>query len=157
MPNILDDEAVQSGLIEEYKAAGLSPNANFGICFDYAHAALTAISQREWAEKLGKYVRHIHINDNDLQSDLHLAVGDGKIDWNEFYGLYDEYMDKATIPIETSAQVDRAADLGRIYFEIKTPASRRRRGKQNKIKVPFNIYANRNRASNGARFVLRSL
>lgn len=98
-------------------AERLCSNANFGICFDYAHAALTAVSQREWTEKLSKYVRHIHINDNDFQSDLHLAVGDGKIDWNEFYNLYDEYMDKATVLIETSSLENQRRSIGRLISD----------------------------------------
>lgn len=98
-------------------AERLCANANFGICFDYAHAALTPVSQREWTERLGKYVRHIHINDNDLQSDLHLAVGDGKIDWNEFYGLYDNYMDKATILIETSPLENQRRSVERLISD----------------------------------------
>lgn len=98
-------------------AARLCSNANFGICFDYAHAALTAVSQREWTEKLGKYVRHIHINDNDLTSDLHLAVGDGMIDWNEFYGLYDNYMGKATILIETSSIENQRRSIERLISD----------------------------------------
>lgn len=95
-------------------AERLCGHGNFGICLDYAHAALTAVSQSEWTEKLGKYVRHIHINDNDFVSDLHLAVGDGKIDWNEFYGLYDNYMDKATILIETSSLDNQRRSIERL-------------------------------------------
>ena len=95
----------------------LCVHKNFGICFDYAHAALTAVSQREWTEKLGKYVRHIHINDNDLKSDLHLAVGDGMIDWSEFYGLYDDYMDKATILIETSPIENQRRSIERLISD----------------------------------------
>lgn len=83
-------------------AERLCVHQNFGICFDYAHAALTAVPQKEWAERLCKYVKHIHINDNDLKSDLHLAVGDGRIDWNEFYQLYEKYLSGATVLIETS-------------------------------------------------------
>lgn len=76
---------------------------NFGICFDYAHAALCDIPHSEWLDALGKYVKHIHINDNDLKTDLHLAVGDGKIDWTEFYRSYEKYMAGATVLIETSS------------------------------------------------------
>lgn len=98
-------------------AERLCGHGNFGICFDYAHAALTAVPQREWTEKLGRYVRHIHINDNDLQSDLHLAVGDGMIDWNEFYGLYDNYMDKATVLIETSSLENQRRSIERLLSD----------------------------------------
>lgn len=87
--------------IMETLAEKLQAHANFGICFDYAHAALTAVPQRKWVEKLGRFVKHIHINDNDLVSDLHLAVGAGKIDWHEFYDLYEKFMTGASILIET--------------------------------------------------------
>lgn len=98
-------------------AEQLCGNENFGICFDYAHAALTTIPQREWTEKLGKYVRHIHINDNDFQSDLHLAVGDGKIDWDEFYELYENYMNNATILIETSSLENQRRSVERLILD----------------------------------------
>lgn len=100
--------------IMEKLAEKLCGKKNFGICFDYAHAALTAVPQQEWAERLGKYVRHIHINDNDLKSDLHLAVGDGEIDWSEFYDLYDRYLNGASILIETSSLENQRRSLMRL-------------------------------------------
>lgn len=42
-------------------------------------------------------------NDNDLKSDLHLAVGDGKIDWNRFKEHYFKFFTKASVLIETSS------------------------------------------------------
>ena len=33
---------------------------------------------------LAPYIRHMHINDNDLFDDLHLPVGTGKINWEQF-------------------------------------------------------------------------
>lgn len=98
-------------------AERLCSNANFGICLDCAHAALTAVPQREWVEALGRYVRHIHINDNDLKSDLHLAVGDGKIDWNEFYRLYESKMNGASILIETSSLENQIKSLERLSVD----------------------------------------
>lgn len=95
-------------------AERLCANDNFGICLDYAHAALTAVPQREWVESLGGYVRHIHINDNDFKSDLHLAVGEGKIDWSEFYELYEGRMNGATILIETSSIENQIKSLERM-------------------------------------------
>ena len=84
---------------------------NFGICLDYAHAALTPVPHEEWVKKLGKYVRHMHINDNDLTGDLHRAVGKGKIDWDKFYRLYDEYLEGASILIETSSSENQRLSL----------------------------------------------
>lgn len=76
--------------------------ANYGVCLDYAHASLSKVAPEVWAERLGKYVKHIHINDNDLVSDLHLAWGDGKINRESFYQCYEKYMKGASVLIETS-------------------------------------------------------
>ena len=87
---------------------------NFGVCLDYAHAALTPVPHEEWVRKLGRYVRHLHINDNDLVGDLHLAVGKGKIDWNEFYRLYKEHMEGASILIETASYENQRLSLEKL-------------------------------------------
>lgn len=63
---------------------------NVAICLDYAHAMLTVTDSKIWFEKLKPYIRHMHINDHDLRSDLHLAVGDGKIDYSAFKELTDQ-------------------------------------------------------------------
>ncbi len=87
---------------------------NFGICFDYAHAALTKVPLAQWSETLSSCVRHIHINDNDLVSDLHLAVGDGKIHWSEFYRLYEKYLTNIPVLVETSFLERQRASLERL-------------------------------------------
>ncbi len=87
---------------------------NFGLCLDIAHASLTGVPLCEWVNSLGKYVRHLHINDNDLKSDLHLAVGDGLIDWNEFYGLYEQYLEGASVLIETSSYENQLRSVQRL-------------------------------------------
>lgn len=87
---------------------------NFGICLDYAHAALTPVPHEEWVRKLGKYVRHMHINDNDLAGDLHWAVGKGKIDWNKFYRLYSEHMGGASVLIETASAENQRISLEKL-------------------------------------------
>lgn len=90
---------------------------NFGLCLDYAHASLTDVPCEIWAEELGKYVRHMHINDNDLISDLHLAVGDGKIDWEKFYSIYEKYLNEPTILIETSSLENQLRSVKRLIAD----------------------------------------
>lgn len=75
---------------------------NYGVCLDYAHAALSKEEPKNWAKALGPYVKHIHINDNDLVSDLHLAWGEGRLDRQDFYDAYEKYMSEATVLIEVS-------------------------------------------------------
>lgn len=81
----------------------LSSFSNYGVCFDYAHASVFGSDIDGWVTALAPYVKHMHINDNDLKSDLHLAVGDGKIDWNRFKEHYFKYFTNSTVLIETSS------------------------------------------------------
>lgn len=79
---------------------------NFGVCLDYGHVSISKVSPMEWINSLGEFVKHIHINDNDLVSDLHLSWGEGKVDRSLFYEVYEEIMPNATVLIENS-RIDR--------------------------------------------------
>lgn len=81
----------------------LCHHTNYGVCLDYAHAAITKTEPAVWAKQLGKYVKHVHINDNDGVSDLHLAWGDGTIDRAGFYSSYEKYLEGVSVLIETSS------------------------------------------------------
>jgi sugar phosphate isomerase/epimerase len=56
----------------------------------------------EWVTTLAPFVKHIHINDNDLKQDLHLAVGKGLIDWVRFRTYYELYFEECSVLIETN-------------------------------------------------------
>jgi len=88
--------------ILEELSKNLSDYNNYGVCFDYAHAALSQTSVEEWSKRLGRFIKHVHINDNDGISDLHLAWGNGKLDRFKFYECYEKYMNGASVLIETS-------------------------------------------------------
>lgn len=98
MENMFDEAPdILAGLAEKMKDV-----ENFGICLDYAHAMISGCSGQEWIETLAPYIRHIHINDNDLKNDLHLAVGAGRTDWTEFDQLVRKYQVKAPVLVEVS-------------------------------------------------------
>lgn len=102
MENMFDKSPdMLAGLAESLKDV-----PNFGVCFDYAHAVIFGNDIDYWTDTIAPYVRHMHINDNDLENDLHLAVGDGKIDWNKFAYFYEKYFKDASVLIET-AFIDR--------------------------------------------------
>lgn len=100
-----------SPVILEKLSKELCKYPNYGVCLDYAHAALSKVSPETWAERLGKYVKHVHINDNDFISDLHLPWGDGKIDRQRFYQAYEEHLNGATILIEMSTMEKKLRSL----------------------------------------------
>lgn len=75
----------------------------FGVCFDYAHSVVFGRGKKSpdrFVRALYPYVKHIHLNDCDLKHDLHLAVGDGLIDWDVFAEQYLEYMNGVPILLE---------------------------------------------------------
>lgn len=74
---------------------------NYGVCFDYAHAVIYGFPVAIWIRQLAPYMKHIHINDNDLKHDLHLALGTGKIVWSQFFDYYDTYFGSCSVLIET--------------------------------------------------------
>lgn len=84
-------------------ALSLKKYSNFGICLDWAHASLSNAYPEDWAEALGEYIKHIHINDNNLIVDQHLAWGDGSVERDLFYHCYDKYFSDATVLIETKS------------------------------------------------------
>lgn len=82
-------------------ARNLESYPRFGICLDYAHAVISGTEVGVWVDSLAQFVRHLHINDNDLRRDLHLAVGDGNIDWKQFASYYRQYFSSCSTLIET--------------------------------------------------------
>ena len=98
MENMFDEAPdVLAGLAEEMKEV-----KNFGVCLDYAHAALTGCTGREWVETLAGHICHVHINDNDLKNDLHQPLGEGQIDWDNFDHLLRGHQVNASVLIEVN-------------------------------------------------------
>ncbi|MCM1087423.1 MAG: sugar phosphate isomerase/epimerase [Muribaculaceae bacterium] len=73
---------------------------NFGVCLDYAHASLQREPLEMWVKTLAPYIRHLHVNDNDLKNDLHKPMGTGRIDWQLFGKLMENYQVDASMLIE---------------------------------------------------------
>ena len=84
---------------------------NYGVCFDYAHASISSTPIQTWVEALAPYIKHIHINDNNLKRDQHLALGDGKIDWQQFMKYRKKYFDDCSLVIETTLPENQRRSL----------------------------------------------
>lgn len=94
---------------------GISENLrdynNFGVCLDWAHASIYGDFADVWMEQIAQYVKHIHVNDNDLVDDLHWAVGEGKINWEQFAGYYKKHLGSCSVLVETNDPVDQRKSL----------------------------------------------
>lgn len=83
----------------------------FGICLDYAHATISKVEAKKWFEVLKPYIKHMHINDNDLKNDLHMALGTGKINYKELKELLESGESEPSILVEVSKLEDQEASL----------------------------------------------
>lgn len=64
---------------------------NMRVCLDVGHVNVySVVPLEEWLDVLGKYVVKVHINDNDAENDLHLAFGEGNVDFRRVYRLLRE-------------------------------------------------------------------
>lgn len=96
MENMFDESPdMLAGLAEILSEVG-----NFGICLDYAHCSLTKCPAEKWIATLAPYIRHMHINDNDLDTDLHATIGSQSIDWKLFDRLMHQYQVQASALVE---------------------------------------------------------
>ncbi len=74
---------------------------NMQICLDIGHVNVySAVPLEEWVDVLGKYVVKVHINDNDAENDLHLAFGEGNVDYRRAYRLLREKKVRALMTLE---------------------------------------------------------
>lgn len=98
MENMFDDTPEML----EKLAERLGDVKNFGICLDYSHAQLISKEGQVWFERLGKYIRHIHVNDHRFAGDVHMAPGTGMTDWEEFFQWKKQYAPEATVLCEVT-------------------------------------------------------
>lgn len=85
--NIFEEEP--SSLLQLLTAVN-SPLFNF--CFDTGHFHLfSTVSMEAWFTTLGPYIKEVHAHDNCKASDDHLPMGDGGIDFDQFFHLIKRY------------------------------------------------------------------
>lgn len=84
---------------------------NFALALDYAHASLSATDGAVWLQQMGPYVRHVHLNDNDLYADRHWPVGKGSIDYSRFAALAAEHIPGVPMLMEVRTLEDARTSL----------------------------------------------
>ena len=67
--------------------ATLERHPSLGACFDVAH--YNVFSPKGWKDAISRYprgsIREVHVSDNKGNEDLHLPLGEGNIDFEEFF------------------------------------------------------------------------
>lgn len=89
-----------------------SEQQRFGICLDYGHVMTFGRNNQDDWMKLAKYIKHIHLSDNDLEDDLHLPIGSGKIAWDVFTRqLTENNVNNSSVLIEIKGSNNTKASL----------------------------------------------
>ena len=83
----------------------------FGVCLDTGHAAAIGDSPADAVRLLGKkYLRVMHVHDNDGKRDYHWLPGTGVINWNDFSEALFDIKYEGALVLETG--VSRFAKEG---------------------------------------------
>ncbi len=80
-----------------------------GMVLDVAHANLNG-EVAEFTRRFGDRIRHVHVSDNDGESDQHLPIGDGGIDWERVMNMLREGGFNGWVVVESYSDVQRCLD-----------------------------------------------
>lgn len=87
------------------------------VCLDTGHCAVVKESVGEAVRLTGKYLKTLHIHDNNGQSDLHWLPYNGVIDWPDFKKAIKEIDYQGCMSIETNVSKKLPEDIQE-YFQI---------------------------------------
>lgn len=73
---------------------------DFNMVFDIKQSVRTGINPFEFAEKLHKYIRHIHISDHNAEKDCFVPCKNGTFDFKKFFELMKKHDYKGDYIIE---------------------------------------------------------
>lgn len=72
-----------------------------GACFDAGHMnVFSEMDMEDWLKALGPSLKELHLHDNDGTWDYHLAIGEGKIDFEVLFRYVEENRLKPIMTLE---------------------------------------------------------
>ena len=83
-------------------ACSMKEEPRFGICLDYSHYQVFGKDGKDWVKEFAPYVRHLHINDNNLIDDSHWEIGTGAINWTKYTEVMKKNRLDTSVLIETN-------------------------------------------------------
>jgi sugar phosphate isomerase/epimerase len=84
-------------------------NTRIGFCLDVGHQAVFSRSPlTQWIDVLGEHLKQLHLHDNFGESDNHLALGDGNINFSEIFMFVKHLKQK---PMAVTIEPHREQDL----------------------------------------------
>ena len=83
---------------------------NVGICWDFGHAQLMGIDQREALRYMGKRLKATHVADNSGAKDDHILPFQGTVDWRKVLPVLTEIGYEGDLTYEIHASTSRLPD-----------------------------------------------
>ncbi|UCD84917.1 MAG: sugar phosphate isomerase/epimerase, partial [Deltaproteobacteria bacterium] len=80
-------------------------SSRFKLCFDIGHCYLfSEIPVREWLGLLGEQIIEFHLHDNHGNEDEHLPIGEGDIDFDEFFSELNKFTRPPILTLEPHSE-----------------------------------------------------
>ncbi|MFQ5560183.1 MAG: sugar phosphate isomerase/epimerase family protein [Nitrospinota bacterium] len=74
----------------------------FGHCFDAGHFnVFSKVSLQEWFNRLGPFLKEVHLHDNTGHGDQHLGIGCGSFDFNRLFTLLRDRQPEPVYTVES--------------------------------------------------------
>lgn len=90
-----------------------------GHCFDTGHFNLFAdCTQDEWFDKLGPYIKEVHLHDNHGEKDDHLAIGDGEIDFDNIFAHIAKLPIQPELVLEAHSEEQAVLSISRMKHRL---------------------------------------
>ena len=83
---------------------------NVGICWDFGHAHLMGLDQREALRYMGKRLKATHVADNSGYNDDHIMPFQGTIDWRKILPVLSEINYEGDLTFEIHCSTSRLPD-----------------------------------------------
>jgi sugar phosphate isomerase/epimerase len=88
-------------------------NPSLALCMDIGHQNMfSELDAREWVQRMGQRLVHVHLHDNDRTGDSHWAIGRGTIDFEPFFAALIQLVPRATLSLEVQDSMEvKVGDL----------------------------------------------
>lgn len=95
---------------------------NFGHCFDIGHWNIFAAQNlNDWFQQLGRHIKHLHLHDNQGESDQHLPLGKGNINFSQLFQQSLSLVPSPSMTLEAHNLADLELSLQAILQQAEGP------------------------------------
>ncbi len=93
--------------VEQFSSFFHELGEDMGLVLDVGHSNLHG-QTHAFVETFHKRIVHVHVHDNDGKHDLHLGIGDGTVDWQQFAEDIKKTKFKGLVMVESYQNIDES-------------------------------------------------